>query len=188
MIIVCFNISLGCFAQSSDTIFWNSVRNLKFEDFKSIPDTSLKTIEAVSYLGFKLPYNLKNDTIYLNIQSWFLKSKSWFSKDKELSINDKNLLTHEQGHFGIKELQIRRFKKTIQSIVFNNFKHFSELYNLAIKNLEKEDKIMQKQYDAETNLSKNSPKQKEWNLKIAKELKELENYSSAIIKIPLKKK
>lgn len=70
---------------------------------------------------------------------------------------------------------------------FNSFKQFNENYSSLIKKLELEDSQLQKQYDKETDLSRNVLKQKEWNIRIAKELKELENYSSSIIKIPLKK-
>lgn len=85
------------YTQNSDTIFWNKSYRLKFDDFKSTPDFDNEIAKAISYLGFTLPSYVKNDTIYINLNSYFVKKKSWFIKEKKLQMKIKIYLLTNRG-------------------------------------------------------------------------------------------
>lgn len=185
-LILSFN-SMNFYSQNSDTLFWNKTNKLKYDDFKSNADTiNFKNIFAYSMLVSPINWYGKNDTIYIKIKNGFIKQQSFFIRGNKNE--DDNLLSHEQGHFNIQEIELRRFIKALFSVTYQNYNQFRDYYTKQLTLYKERKKIVQKQYDSETDLSRNVVKQKEWNEKIAKELKELENYSNSIIKIPLKKK
>lgn len=172
----------------NDTVIWNSKMKLKIQDFKAVPDTNkYKGIRAISKIGSPIRWSVKFDTVYILAYSHFIRSMSWFVKNKHSVQKDSLLLIHEKGHFDIREIELRKLRRELSKISATDTKVFKLYYDdLVNKFLVSESKI-QKMYDTETGLSKNELKQKEWNLKIEKELKELDAYSKTIVKIPLKR-
>lgn len=174
-------------AQKSDSILWSQNRPLKIMDFKALPNFSTDIL-ALSVIGYDIKPVHNNDTVKLTIINYFSIKESWFKKEsKSLSNKGANLLHHEQGHFDINEIELRKLKKKLLELKGLDFSQFKVKYLNLIKEYEILEFKIQKNYDSETNLSKNKVKQKEWSDKLKKELKDLEIYSSSIIKIPLKK-
>lgn len=85
------------YTQNSDTIFWNKSYRLKFDDFKSTPDFDNEIAKAISYLGFTLPSYVKNDTIYINLNSYFVKKNLGLLKKKKLQMKIKIYLLTNRG-------------------------------------------------------------------------------------------
>lgn len=174
-------------AQKTDSILWSKQRLLRLEDYKGKPDTSIGIL-AISYIGYEIIPIHKNDTITLLILNYFSPQESWFKKNsKRLTNKGTDLLKHEQGHFNINEIELRKLKKKLLSCNGLSYEEFKKQYKVLIKSYESDESKIQKQYDEETNLSRNSQKQKEWDFKFSKELILLEGYSNQVIKIPIKK-
>jgi hypothetical protein len=183
-LIICFSFNI--FGQN-DTIKWSAKRLLSLDDFMAPMDTT-SPYRALSDVGCKYKIVTKGDTVSYKGYCYFFKPSSRFNiKDKYKPTKiDLYLLKHEQVHFNIEELYLRMLKKKITETCFLK-STFKNTFSLLIKNYENQAKEAQKIYDKETNLSRNEKKQEEWNKKIAKQLKDLEAYSSDIIKAPLKK-
>jgi len=156
--------------QSKDTIYWNADRKITWENFKGRPD---KTTNLLAMTQAGIGYNVActNGDLYLKIYCYFNVNKSWTKET-----GSQELLQHEQLHFDITELYARILRKKL-----------SELSDPCGKNIRELDKIYQSNfnecaktqdlYDKETNHSINNEKQKEWEQRIAKELKALEKFS-----------
>lgn len=186
IIIVCILISNWFYSQNNDTIKWSASRKLTIDDFKAVPDSNSK-FRAVSMIGNYGRYKIKGDTLYVVYVNYFLSEKSWFKKDKKNSKNNTTLLVHEQGHFNIAEIEVRRLRKKISEIKGIDRKKVQSIYNSFVAEFKISDQKIHYSYDKETDFSRNEIKQKEWNNKIAKELKDLETYSEETIKISLKR-
>lgn len=172
---------LSSYQTDGQKIIWDKNYKLKWEDYKSPPDSQRPDIKAGSSVGHGYTYRTKGDSVFITIESYFFKSESWVDSG---SINN-NLLLHEQGHFDIEEIYARLLRKNIAATNFfkQTFeKQLQGLHNKSINECNKEQDLI---YDKETDLSRNLAKQKQWNMKIAKRLKELEAYSNTTIKVKL---
>ena len=170
VIILCFSLTLG---QPSDgIIYWDQDRLLKWDDFEGKP---VKNTPYHAQTHGSLNYTFDSDgpgvyTFRLNVK--FDKNKSW-SKPKEQT---DNLLNHEQGHFNIYEIYGRMIMKQITESKVLNDPEFSEkiekLFRKSFSDLQK----FQREYDDETNHSKDPEKQEEWNKNLKNKLNSLADY------------
>jgi len=160
-----------------ETIIWTKDKLLTWDNFKGLPDTSNK-YAAVTNCNIKTNFRTKKDTLFISAVSYMQPSMSWVkSKSKNT-----NLLKHEQVHFDITELSMRKLRQTILSTKFikkqigNDLNKMTDIYTQAFKQYGA-------LYDLETNHGLIKAKQTEWEKKIAKELKNLEAYSITELKI-----
>lgn len=165
-----------CFFKSSaqervDTIK-SFERKLKLSDFKAKPDETSK-FSAISNISRPFKYFTKNDTLFVKIECLFICQKSWFKK----IMNQTRLLEHEQGHFDIAEIEVRKTKKRfIDNKDSFNKGNFKQLINKFIE--DQTNNLLQRDilYDKETKLSQNEKKQQEWSKKLKGELSSLNMY------------
>jgi hypothetical protein len=173
--------------RSPDTIKWSPVRKLTLQDYKGKPDPSSK-FKAVSYLVRPTDWIFRNDSIYVSLSTFFRPSASWFIRDPASSANEDQLLVHEQGHFDLDEIEIRkarkRFLKNQQTITKYNYKRVVEQY---LSDIEYFLEQRHRQYDLETDFSLNRREQKIWNEKIAAELQSLEAYREERMAFPVRR-
>ena len=118
----------------------------------------------------------KSDNVVIrykaNINAHFYPEKSWYKFDK----NDSHILAHEQLHFNITELFVRKFRQRIEDVkVSNNVREQLKTIHNKINNEVSE---MQNKYDAETNHSRNVEAQVKWQLFVEAELNKLSKYKS----------
>ena len=154
-----------------DCIEWSEDRKLKWSDFKGRANR-LSPNAALTDSGMSIGLTCDGKTSAVLVQCFFDRSKSW-TKDNESSY----LLAHEQLHFDITELFVRKLRKKLAAL--NNdceklSKHIQEYYDKNYKDLV----AYQDQYDKESNHSLNKEKQKYWEQKIARELDELRPFAS----------
>ncbi|MCF8465466.1 MAG: DUF922 domain-containing protein [Flavobacteriales bacterium] len=169
-------LAMGSTAQSQnneckDCIPWNENRRLRWSDFKASPK-KLSPNEALTESGMSIELNCDGKTSTAVVKCYFNPHKSW-TKDKE----SVQLLSHEQLHFDITELFVRRLRK--QLAVFGNdcdklSKHIQEYYDRNYKDFV----AYQDDYDRESQHSINTEKQAYWQQKVARELEELKPYAS----------
>ncbi len=156
----------------SDTIYYDFIRKLTWQDFQGKVPPGAKW-GAMTASGFSFNSQMEDDgdnhiLISVGVYSFFSKHDSW----KKPDINGAYHLEHEQHHFDITRLFARKFADEIQKAHFtkNNFRKL--LYSIFDKVYE-ESVAYQQQYDSETKNSIDVVKQKEWNEKIADEVKKL---------------
>jgi hypothetical protein len=161
------------FQKEDDKIYWSKDQLLTWDNFKGKPiKSSPHDAFTDSGIDFKYSYSGSDHTLVFDLKSNFIKSKSSVKPDKKKDV----LLKHEQGHFDISEIFTRKLHKNIIEEKYKEKtleKKLQELFNKYLTELGK----YQDLYDKETDHSKNEKNQIEWNEKIAKELKELENFT-----------
>lgn len=157
------------FSQQSsiDTLHWREDYKLKWDDFKAAPDTnSIGGAGTVSGLTTFSQYT-SDTTIEIIIKAVFYKNKSWVKEGWQTDY----ALNHEQGHFNITEVFAR--KATIELKLHTNISFLTSGFIKTLIEKSFEDMLkMSAQYDKETTYPIRPDKQKEWDKKIAKWLKE----------------
>jgi len=158
-------------AHDNDTIYYDFNRNLTWSDFKGTPNSNYYGgAVTASGFAFNSQINFDGKNIYLDIgvYTFFSKNDSW----KKPQINSNYHLLHEQHHFDITRLGSQKFIAEIEKAHFTK-QNYSALLRSIFDKAYKENELMQKQYDRETNHSLNVDKQVDWNNKIAAEIQKL---------------
>lgn len=154
-----------------ECLAWSESRPLRWSDFKGTPKRSSQE-EAMTDSGMSIELKCDGKTSTAVIKSYFNPLKSW-TKDKQSAY----LLRHEQLHFDITELFVRRLRAQLVQFGDDCEKlnaHLEDFYNRNYK----EFVAYQDRYDRESNHSINKEKQAYWEEKVAKELAELKPYAS----------
>lgn len=155
-------------------ILWKQDLKLTWNDFQGEINKSSE-YKAMTFATVKaVPIFYSKDSIVYTITSNFEKKLSW-SKDKSSS----SLLKHEQLHFDIAELVARKMRFDCSKLKIKELKKtYSELSYIFDYYTGKYIDSLDNKYDIETNHGTIEKKQKDWELKIAKELKSLDKYSN----------
>ncbi|WP_298507084.1 hypothetical protein [uncultured Maribacter sp.] len=159
-------------SENDTLLLWAKLRPLDWNDFKGsskIPKnkyrvhTAAETATGPVFIhrtdknGNKVPYPL----------NYFYKSLSWSIS------NDSLLLIHEQLHFDIKELYIRKMRIGFEEFTHKNI-YESYVYKDFSEKILEQCRQVQKDYDKQ--VSFNKTKQEEWRKYIDKELDALKKY------------
>ena len=173
-ILLLFAASEESFTQNrecKDCMEWTEGKRLKWSDFKGSPKP-LSQNEALTDSGMSIELKCDVKTSKAVVKCFFKRNSSW-TKDNESAY----LLAHEQLHFDITELFVRKLRQQLSKFgsdceKLNN--HIEEYYNRNYK----EFVDYQDRYDYETKHSLNTKKQAEWEQKVARELEELRPFAS----------
>ena len=174
-------------AQPVDTnteseIIWSSGVKLKWDDFQGAPD-SRSSYKAMTTTTIGTGVNEYSDSVvsYKFICA-FDKKKSW------KKIEAVELLKHEQLHFDMAELAVRKLRKEFSEYRFTSLNgvnaHLKKIFAAATALR----KSMGQDYDTETKHGTVEDQQRKWEVKIAEELKKLEAYSGSTVIIRRVKK
>jgi hypothetical protein len=165
-------------------IYWRPGIKLSWSDFRalSIPD-SIVTVEgkkpsaATACDVIINEYKSPDGRECFQLMAVFLRYSSWKAKEFD-RIWDYDLLLHEQLHFDLIELAIRKIKLKVygeQDELTNA--RFLEIYQEILE----EDIKRSELYDLETCNGKNLEAQRRWQAEIADELTRLSGYSNVEI-------
>jgi len=150
-----------------DTVFYNPIRPLTWDDFKGRPrfnNYAASIFASISYEGNSW---IEDGEVIVDLvfKTYMLKSSSWVR-----GTNNSYGLNHEQRHFDIAKIVMERLKERVQQLDLqpHNFDrkvsfHYLEAY--------REMNQLQEQYDRETAHGLNGPAQERWNEKIDEELR-----------------
>jgi hypothetical protein len=160
--------------EKTDSICWSEERRLIWNDFQDKADT------AGIYKGKKAITSVYIETLYYNdaglpnyrVSNVFEKDRSW-----TIDTTSSLLLMHEQLHFDISELYARKIRKGIRGLRKQGTKEIAK-YNDLINFELAERRNRQKQYDKGTHHGAIDILQREWNLKIKRELDLLKQYAT----------
>jgi Bacterial protein of unknown function (DUF922) len=173
LFIFSLTVCLGASAQKNDGdeyIKWSAAKKLAWNDYKGTPQSnSDAAASTATYLSME--YSVKDNKLSFIVSGAFNKNKSW------VLVKNDHILGHEQGHFDIAEVFVRKLYKTLSEYKFNKRtyqKDMAKIYNT----INKEKETLQKKYDDETDYSRNKTAQAEWLNKIKTMLKEMEAFAN----------
>lgn len=166
LILALADVSSRSFSQ--DSTVWNAGAKLTWADFKGKVDSG-STFIAVTVSGIQ--YKLRFDSRGLSdsVFAVFYKAESWVKAPTERA------LIHEQGHFDITEVYARRLRKRLEEFVpkRGSLGHQLELlYDEVEAAREAEERL----YDQQTGHGSDAVRQAEWEVRILKELRELDEF------------
>lgn len=168
-LIICF-VSYN----SEDTLLWSNDLKLTWNDFKGEQNIESNAV-AVTASGITFSYKVRKANSRIidftpSVEAHFYPKKSWV----KLELADDYILAHEQLHFDITELHVRKLKKQIGALKVTQ--NLGSILDRLHQNINKELSNMQNKYDYESNNSINKEVQNRWEEFIAKELKIYEAY------------
>lgn len=162
-------VSLLALSYTPERIAWSSEKKLEWSDFRGEPNadqiwgattsSGISQSYAIDGMGF---LQKANSTVVAH----FYPEYSWVRTREKTAY----LLGHEQTHFDITEYHARKLKKQIEAFEFtsNSKEEVRQLY----AQIEEERIAMQKLFDAETEHSTNHTKEIQWELEVARLLRE----------------
>jgi len=164
------------FQQDENMMLWSESSQLTWNNFKGQVEKDTDVV-ATTASGITFSYSIKKtDNRVVNFSTivlgHFYPDKSWVKQEKV----DNHILAHEQLHFDITELHVRKFKHQIEKLRVSN------AISLELDNLHQEINValskMQNNYDSQSDYSRNLSHQAEWEDFVKKELQKLSNYKS----------
>lgn len=174
VIIICIGLHSFLPTQNFlDNIPWDIDRPLSWNDFVGVPPSSAPYVATTSSgISFSYSYSFKNGSQKFDytVQSLFYPDKSWFVNDAV----SEYILKHEQTHFDISELHARMLRKKLKTIEFSD--NIKKKVDALYSQIEEDRRQMQQRFDKETNHSKNTIKELEWEKNVVTQLKAYEQY------------
>lgn len=165
--------------ESSDTVNWNSLRKLTWEDFNGPPDTvrnfSAETHYVITYT-YRKSSQAKYPELNFKIQCYFEKTRSWAKKHE----CNNQLLSHEQAHFDIAELHTRMFRERIAKTAFDKVNYDNQI-QLIFADILSECSKMQEKFDKETRFGILADEQNNWILNVYDALGQYDSYRNTNI-------
>lgn len=161
---------------NDDVLEWQEDVQLKWSDFKGQPQ-DLGDIVAITSSGISFRFSIKENEhivtgVETQVQAHFYPKRSWVHKKKASD----HILSHEQLHFDITELHVRKFRKEITHLEIS--KDIKRDLNNTYARINKDMAAMQKTYDTETNYSRDVIAQAIWKKKIDGALKVYGDYKN----------
>lgn len=172
-------LSIFLFLVTSDndvTLLWREDSKLTWNDFKGEKNTESDAV-AVTSSGITFSYVVRKTNSRIvdfkaRVEARFYPEKSWVV----MELADNYVLAHEQLHFDITELHVRKLRKQISAVRVSQ--NLDRILNAMHQNMNKELANMQNQYDAETNNSIDKIAQVKWIIYVSEELKKYEAFKS----------
>jgi len=170
-----FFVSLQIFGQQSkrDTINYRLYNKLEWSDFKAKTPADTHFSASVSTgMSYNWSYSTAGgipDFKY-KIEAKLYRNFSWAIYDT----GKEHVLKHEQLHFDITELYVRKFRKALHEYEIG--RTIRKDVNNIYQTLEYERKEIQMLYDKETNHSLNKEEQLIWEEKVNELLIKLEDF------------
>ncbi|MDN3693503.1 DUF922 domain-containing protein [Chryseobacterium tructae] len=158
-------------------IIWQEGQKLKWDHFKS-PVNRKNNPDVAAYTNCGWEYSVVKSSnpkspVKIEIKTIFNEDKSWKDVNK---IND-YILLHEQKHFDIAEVFVRKFRKSVAENIRNSG-DYNRLFKSIYNTISGEYKNFQAAYDRDTRHGMNKEKQAEYNAAISGELENLKSYQT----------
>lgn len=157
-------------------IEWSNAKKLTWSDFKGPIDRNSDAV-AVTASGITFSFSVKESngrykSFNAEAKAHFYPEKSWYDKAQT---ND-HILAHEQLHFDITELHVRRLRYQIAKL--NVSQSIKEQLRQLHRNANVQLAEMQNSYDVQTDNSRNVEAQVKWSLFVHAELQKFQDYRS----------
>ncbi|GMV22385.1 MAG: hypothetical protein AMXMBFR57_23340 [Acidimicrobiia bacterium] len=155
----------------TESFLWSADRRLAWSDFQGPPDLSSVAVAATAYVVV-FGTSCEGSTFSSTIESRFLPHASWVKAQHLMQRASAQTLLHEQVHFDLSEVQVRRARQAVRAIADPcslSDQHFNEMFE-RFRVTETE---VQQQYDRETGHGTNLDRQREWTAQVERWLREL---------------
>ncbi|WP_248411892.1 DUF922 domain-containing protein [Psychroserpens algicola] len=174
--LIVFLVAINTAPNNEVTIQWNESKKLTWSDFKGPVERGSDAV-AVTASGITFSFSVQqsNDTFVsfeAHADAHFYPEKSWYLKDK----GDDHILAHEQLHFDITELHVRKLRYEISKLrisqnIKTELRHAHEQANIQLAK-------MQNAYDTQSENSMNKEQQAIWSAFVKAELIKYKAYRS----------
>jgi len=171
LIIMLGNGSAQAQETCKDCIAWSATRPLVWDDFRGRPNAASHN-KAVTDSGMSITFSCENRKAVVGLNVYFNPNRSW----TKVTDSD-HLLAHEQLHFDITELFVRKLRKQLAALGTDCAQVNKYIQDYYDRNYEALMQYQQK-YDKETRHSIDAVEQKRWEAKVAAEMKALAEFSS----------
>jgi hypothetical protein len=167
-----------------ETILWSKDYDLVLEDFLGVPDDTLYAdFDGATVAGPDIRYHMKGDQYYVDsVRNLFHKKASWIRRGnrdrnelvpEQIQIDD--ILIHENLHFDISELFVRKLRKRYDSLNRLNVRSKIVYDKIANEVMEARSSFT-KEFDLDTQHGKHYLNQLEWEKKISEGLEMYDEY------------
>ena len=156
-----------CAQNLNGRIYWSGDTDLGWKDFKGKPKNN-HPFDAETNWAVEYSCALNGDTLRFTLKCYFDMNGSWVKKGKGTEV----LLNHERNHFDLGEVYARKMRKALLEYAYHRITIDKDVQTIYDK-MFSECQSVQKQYDKETDHSKNQAKQDKWDTKIISLLKKL---------------
>ncbi|WP_298896574.1 DUF922 domain-containing protein [uncultured Psychroserpens sp.] len=159
------------------TITWSESKKLTWADFRGPVGTDTDAV-AVTASGITFSFSVKQNSngellsFKAEVEAHFYPEKSWYIKAK----GDDHILAHEQLHFDITELHVRKLRYDISKL--NMSQHIKEELRRVHVKANEDLAAMQNTYDTQSQNSINKEQQAIWSQFVKDELKKFEDFKS----------
>jgi hypothetical protein len=162
-------------------ILWTKDSLLTWDDFQGkAPATAATAAMTYTTIGLN-SFDYTSTSYNVSIKAMFVKNKSWVQIKKATDY----LLKHEQLHFDIAELFARKLRKGLTEGKFTS-SQLSNQVTAMFKDYNSKLEAYQAKYDKETNHSRITEKQEQWESAVPKELLKLDAYTDTLVVITIK--
>lgn len=150
---------------------WSAERRLTWADFQGPPDLMSGAAALSSYV---ISYDVEcaGRVFVPRVVSRFLPKVSWVKAPQLLSRESANVLRHEQTHFDLSEVQVRRARQELLALP-SPCSLGDEAFDRLFKQFGQRDHDLQQQYDRETAHGTNVRRQNEWQSRVEQWLRTL---------------
>ena len=158
--------------RTADTIYWQELRRLTWDDFRGKPVKSDESV-ALTSSGIGMAFRSgANGVPVINITCTFFCNNSWVKDEGR----NPDVLQHEQLHFDLTELYARKLRQAVSKLSAKDrtWPTVSKIY----QDLNRECNQRQNAYDKETEHGIKASIQKTWNGQIEAELALLDEFKS----------
>jgi len=151
------------FSTSPERMAWDEDRALRWSDFKGAPDYLLDFV-ATTNSGMTQSYSIDSDGVLdkstSTVLAHFYPTFSWYKPADTTAA----ILRHEQSHFDITEIHVRKLRKRIHEFTFttNSKEEIKQLYQIT----EQERRATQRLFDKETDHSRIKDQELLWQQRI----------------------
>lgn len=162
--------------ENSDTIRWKSDYKLKWTDFQGKPDPASNfSAQSNCMFSYKSKIEYKSGIMKMSLFLYpcFTKKASWVVEQNQ----QEGLLNHEQLHFDICELYIRKLRKQISGMSLGILDPGSQI-RTAFEQAWQDYQSAQSLYDDETRHGLIEEQQKRWETSILEQLKSYEEFAT----------
>ncbi|MEZ5317152.1 MAG: DUF922 domain-containing protein [Vicinamibacterales bacterium] len=153
-------------------IAWSRLRPLTWADFRGTPDPASE-VAALTVYVISYDAQCASGVLSVRVSSTFLPDRSWV-KPAVLERNEdgRRALDHEQTHFDLSEVHVRRIRKRLRELTDPCRASQQEFQDLVQPFID-EDARRQSAYDRETVHGLNAARQAEWDETVRRELASL---------------
>jgi hypothetical protein len=155
-------------------VIWSASRELRWDDFRKSPPAHQK-FNAQSWVALDISVLCVQGRFFYDVSAVFNCDSSWVKQVKGVD----KLLRHEQGHFDLAEIAARDLRKALSELneSCGDLDEMKKKVNVLATYNRMQLNTEHSRYDSETRYGGDSKRQKKWEEKIARRIKELGAYA-----------